>query len=231
VARVNQDLQRFPGADETSKFSDSEVLNLLEWSLPAKWCCKFDYDGYIPSEHDKARLLKECEAIEQNQQQDPKKDKISNNQNKKDRNGRPVHETSKAEHRKGAGKTRPERFCDECGKNYTHNTAQCWKLKKKNGNSTETAKRTFSNKGVRKEINLLAKAHGGSKKKVLELYSNLISREQAKIVKRESSVGKTTPHHSGSEDEMSVNATEVSKPAPKKKRMVTFNFSEDKTQN
>jgi len=131
VARVNQDLQRFPGADETSKFSDSEVLNLLEWSLPTKWCCKFDYDGYIPSEHDKARLLKECEAIERNQQQDPKKDKTSNNRNKKDRNGMPVHETSKAEHQKGAGKTRPECFCDECGKNYTHNTAQCWKLQKK----------------------------------------------------------------------------------------------------
>ena len=34
VTRVNNDLTRFPGANENLKFSDAELLELLECSLP-----------------------------------------------------------------------------------------------------------------------------------------------------------------------------------------------------
>jgi hypothetical protein len=57
----------FPGGTEASKFSNDEVIGLLQWSLPPSWRSKFDLDGYIPTLDTKAKLIKNCEAIERNQ--------------------------------------------------------------------------------------------------------------------------------------------------------------------
>jgi hypothetical protein len=67
VGRLNNCLSFFPGASEADNFSKTEVVELLEWSIPQNWKVKFDLDGYIPTQHSKERLVTECEAIERNE--------------------------------------------------------------------------------------------------------------------------------------------------------------------
>jgi hypothetical protein len=62
---LNNALPFFPTATEASKFSEIELIGLLEWSLPATWRAKFDLDSYIPTLHSRAKLIEACEAIEQ----------------------------------------------------------------------------------------------------------------------------------------------------------------------
>src|SRR5688500_2329999 len=54
LSRTNNCLPLFPGGDEDSKFTPSELLEILECSLPFTWRQKFDYEGCIPSDWDKA---------------------------------------------------------------------------------------------------------------------------------------------------------------------------------
>jgi hypothetical protein len=49
ITRISNALPFFPGGTDTSKFSDSEVVGLLEWCLPPSWRTKFDLDGYVPT--------------------------------------------------------------------------------------------------------------------------------------------------------------------------------------
>ena len=37
ITKINNMLPRFPGATEASKFSDAEIVELLELSLPNAW--------------------------------------------------------------------------------------------------------------------------------------------------------------------------------------------------
>ena len=64
INRLNNALPFFPTATEASKFSEIELIGLLEWSLPATWRAKFDLDSYIPTLHSRAKLIEACEAIE-----------------------------------------------------------------------------------------------------------------------------------------------------------------------
>jgi hypothetical protein len=67
ITQINNTLPLFPGGTEASKFSNTQVIGLLEWSLPPSWRFKFDLDGYIPTLDTKAKLIENCEAIERNQ--------------------------------------------------------------------------------------------------------------------------------------------------------------------
>src|SRR5687767_3284587 len=92
LSRINNCLPLFPGGDEDSKFTPSELLEILECSLPLAWRQKFDYEGYVPSDWDKAKIITNCEAIEQNldpdtgnkkqKQQEKKQEKIAKKKNK-----------------------------------------------------------------------------------------------------------------------------------------------------
>ena len=220
VVRMNNALPRFPGATEESKFPEKELIRLLEYSLPHKWQQKFDYDNYIPTEHDRTRLLRECEAIERNQIDQKTASE------KKTKKGKETSASAKGEKKPKSAERRPEKRCDECGPNFTHNTAQCWKLQKKNNaktavvNKKEESKRTFSNKGFRKEINLIAKAKGSTKREVLAMYAKAVKKEQDKLKPL-----KRKDESSDSEAEMSVNMTEKLRPV-KKKRQVKFDFND-----
>ena len=68
LSRLNNCLPFFPGGDEGSKFTQVEFLKILESSLPFAWRQKFDYDGYIPTDHNRAKFIASCEAIERNQE-------------------------------------------------------------------------------------------------------------------------------------------------------------------
>jgi hypothetical protein len=67
VGRLNNCLSFFPGGSNTDKFNKTDVVELLECSIPQSWKAKFDQDGYIPTQHSKERLITECEAIECNE--------------------------------------------------------------------------------------------------------------------------------------------------------------------
>ena len=67
VGRLNNSLPLFPAANDSDKFSKSEVVELLEWSIPHAWRAKFDLAGFVPTQNTKERLITECEAIERNE--------------------------------------------------------------------------------------------------------------------------------------------------------------------
>jgi hypothetical protein len=75
--KINNCLPVFPLGSPASKF--------LEWSLPVAWRKKFDLDGYVPTIRTKAKLILECEAMEQNEsvKEKERKDDNSNNNNTK----------------------------------------------------------------------------------------------------------------------------------------------------
>ena len=78
---LNNSFAFFPNVTEASKFSEVELIGLLEWSLPVTWRAKFDLGGYIPTLHSKARLIESCEAIERSEisLEKPTKGKSSQN--------------------------------------------------------------------------------------------------------------------------------------------------------
>jgi hypothetical protein len=49
ITRLNNALPLFPLGTDASKFSDTKIIGLLEWSLLPSWRTKFDVDGYIPT--------------------------------------------------------------------------------------------------------------------------------------------------------------------------------------
>jgi hypothetical protein len=67
INRLNNALPFFPTETEASKFSEIELIGLLEWSLPTTWRAKFDLDSYILTLHSRAKLIEACEAIEQSE--------------------------------------------------------------------------------------------------------------------------------------------------------------------
>jgi hypothetical protein len=61
---INNYLPSFPDGDANSKFTDAELVRLLEFSLPASWRKAMDVKGYVASQHDK--LVDQCKMIERN---------------------------------------------------------------------------------------------------------------------------------------------------------------------
>ena len=215
INRLNNSLPLFPDGSENDKFSPQEIIGLIEWSLPPAWRAKFDLDGYVPSLHSKARLIEACEAIERNEQVTKKEQEEKGNNNKKRKGGK-TKNASKVE----GNSTVVKYFCKEHGYNSSHNTEDCFTLKNRAKKSAKVdvgndKKRTFSNNALRKELNFLAK--GSSKEKILEMYSNVIKKEQAKL-KKAAKKKKAPASDSESNDEMSINAIE-SEPIPKKKKV------------
>jgi hypothetical protein len=86
ITKINNCLPVFPLGSPASKFTDQEVVGLPEWSLPSTWRKKFDLDGYVPTLGTKAKLILECEAIEQKKsvkERERKDDDLNNNNYKK----------------------------------------------------------------------------------------------------------------------------------------------------
>ena len=170
----------FPGGTEASKFSETEIIGLLEWTLPPAWRAKFDLDGYIPSLGTKSKLITQCEAIERNAMEEkPSTQGVEDGHGgkRKKKNGKRVSSSCSEPPNKKSF------FCSEHGKNPTHATADCYTLKNKakHGSSGQNP-RSFTNKGFRKELNMLARK--SSKKAVLEQYSAAIATEKKKLSKQ-----------------------------------------------
>jgi hypothetical protein len=178
VGRLNNALPLFPKASATDKFSDEEIVELLEWSIPQSWRTKFDLDGYIPTESNKARLITECEILERNDPQKPStgliakslKDKAAKKPNvPKHKNGSSFSSEKKASF-----------YCTEHGANPTHNTDSCYTLKNRAKKGNDSA--TMTKKSFRREINLLSQKR--PKQKVMEMFAAVLTEERAKATKK-----------------------------------------------
>jgi hypothetical protein len=53
LSRINNYLPSFPDGDASSKFTDAELVGLLDFLLPASWRKAMDLKGYVASQHDK----------------------------------------------------------------------------------------------------------------------------------------------------------------------------------
>jgi hypothetical protein len=197
INRLNNALPMFPNGTVASKFSPTELIGLLEWSLPPAWRAKFDLDGYVPTLGTKARLIEACEAIERNEETTKDKSSASdnnNNNNKKHKSGKSKGK-GKSSDKSGSAGDEPKFYCTEHGHNQKHDTVDCWTLKNRakraNGETKTVNKRSFSNKAFRKEINLLAKQ--SSRAEVVELFDTAIQREKSKLAKKAAKKRKKAP--------------------------------------
>jgi hypothetical protein len=66
LSRINNYPLSFPDGDANSKFTDAELVGLLDFSLPASWRKAMDLKGYVASQHDKKSLVDQCKMIERN---------------------------------------------------------------------------------------------------------------------------------------------------------------------
>ena len=64
VVQINQYLPAFPDATGNDSFDETELISILEFALLTHWWQKFDLDGYVPTKHNSACLLRECEVLE-----------------------------------------------------------------------------------------------------------------------------------------------------------------------
>ena len=106
--------------------------------------------------------------------------------------------------------------CTFHGKNTTHDSADCYLLKKSNNAANPPAKCTFTNKGLHQELNYLACS--SSKEKVLEMYQAVLNKEKAKLKKKKKPKTEITElSDSDSDEEMAVIEQEST---PKKRKVL-----------
>jgi type IV secretory pathway VirB10-like protein len=226
LSKLNNYLPHFPTATIASKFSESELIGLLEWSLPHNWRKQMDLRGFIPSLGTKEELIAHCERIERNEIPGNEREKHNNNNNKKEKKSKfAKFENNK---KKDDGENVPTKdsfYCSKCGKNPTHNTDRCYILKnlarkqeQANGDGKAHAK-PFSKRSFRKEINAMARKAG--KNDGLAVIASALKREQGKHAKRSSkkhtaaaAKKKTESSESDSDSDESVHILE--KPIPRK---------------
>ena len=146
-----------------------EIIGLLEWSLPAPWRAKFDLDGYFFTLHSKIRLIEPCKRNELVLETSKSKEYTSHSNKMVKRISAKARSKAGEKQKQNSNKIH---YCSEHGHNPTHITADFWTLQNraKPVDQVSKGKRTFSNKHLHNEINLLAKQF--SKKKVLDLYAS-----------------------------------------------------------
>src|SRR5688572_21654157 len=181
ISRLNNCLSFFSGGSEDSKFTKTKLVEILEFSLPLEWRQKFDLDGYIPADGTMAQLILNGETIECNLDH-----KVFEKQEKKEKHhlqGKKAVKFAKTESKKELSTATYN--CTFHGKNRSHNSENCFVLNKQKGSTqnTQNGKRTFTNKGLKHEINLLCQ--NAPKGKVLDQYLAVLHKEKAKLKKRD----------------------------------------------
>jgi hypothetical protein len=226
MSKLNNYLPHFPNATQASKFSDSELIGLLEWSLPHKWRKEMDLRGYIPSLGTKEELISHCERIERNEIPIDDREKHNNNNNKKDTKNKFAKFSNNK--KKDDGEKVPTKdgfFCTKCGNNPTHNTDRCYILKnlarkqeQANGKGAAQA-RPFSKRTFRKEINAITRKAG--KNDGLAIMAAALKREQGKLAKTTSkkqvkAAAKKKIDSSESDSDSDESVHNLEKPIPRK---------------
>ncbi len=219
ITRINNALPMFPGGSETSKFSNQDLVGLLEWALPQPWRTKFDLDGYVPTLHPKAKLIEACEAIERNEV--PMESDHKTNDKGKSKNAKSAKNGWKAKN--SENNSTKKLYCSEHGQNATHSTKDCFTIKnrEKKGNydkSKDSTNRKFSSRNFQKELHMLSQ--DSSKSSLLDAYAGAIARAQAKnkLVKSPKRKSPAIDIDSDSDTDLSNHMVEDAAPVRKKVR-------------
>jgi hypothetical protein len=125
ITKINNSLPLFPLGNQESKFSNQELVGLLEWSFPAHWRKKFDLDGYIPTLGTKAKLISKCKAIECNKSI-KNRERKANHDNNNNNNKKNKFEKFVARAKKDDRSCHVYFFCKNCGRNCTHDMSKCF---------------------------------------------------------------------------------------------------------
>jgi hypothetical protein len=187
---INIYLPSFPDGDANSKFTESELVGMLDFSLPASWRKAMDLKGYVASQYDRKSLVDQCEMIVRNEtplKHDQDDDNDNNKNCKKTRFAK-----SETKNIKSGNKSTTDDgqyYCKDCGKNSTHDTDRCYILKrlarekeaKSNGNGKAYAK-PYSKRTFCKEVNSIARQAG--KHDGLKIVESALKREQGKLQKQ-----------------------------------------------
>jgi hypothetical protein len=168
VTQMNAKLIRFPGATRADLLRAEQLVELMEFALPNAWRAKFDLAGYVPTEHDKYRLVAEGEQIERAAAlaKAPK---------------------SKQSLKKNAGKTGSSKNnSTRKSKSNGHHTANAGSVtaKHKSPAKAENAgnAKNFSGRKFRKELYALSK--GKDRVQVIDQFATVLAKERAKAVQK-----------------------------------------------
>ena len=140
LTRLNNYLPYLPDATETSKFSEAELIEILEFSLPNSWRAKMDVENFIPLSKTRKELVEKCEAFERNPPATPQKPPAK---------GKP--RTPK--HKNGKHKPQGDLYCSIHGRG-NHSSAECRTLKARK--KAEGNKKPFNKAAFQKEINAMS---------------------------------------------------------------------------
>jgi hypothetical protein len=130
MSQINNYIPFFPNATVLSKYSEEELLNILEFAVPPHWRKAFDLRDCLPTSDNKARFMEECERVKRNEAPLEKEcDNSDNNckSNKKTKFAKSEKSATKSGQKKD--KDSGPKYCSHC-KTDTHVTERCWKLKK-----------------------------------------------------------------------------------------------------
>ena len=235
LSRINNWLPAFPDGTQASKFSESELIGLMEWSLPSSWRKIMDKNSFLPSMHTLKDLVDECERIERTEtptnnnndhdsdnNKNNKKNKFAKFENNNKKNGRGRNEPPADRNRAHGRAVNFEFNCSRCGPNESHDTEACFKIKnlarkaaRANGNENAKAK-PFSKRTFRKEVHAMARR--ASKHDGLAVIASALKREESKHAKRSNkkkkvAVAKKADSDSDSDESMH----NLEAPIPRKK--------------
>jgi hypothetical protein len=189
LSRLNNYLPSFPLGTPADKYSEPELVKLLEFALPQRWRTAMDLKGFIAADNDWKTFVDEVERIERNDTvvRRERNDDDDNDNNKKDKKvkfakNRDDNKKNGREHTRTTDKL----FCKRCGENFTHVTKDCYILKREareRENPGEKAK-PFTKRTFRKEVNAMARRAG--RHDGLKFVESALKREKGKLAKRDS---------------------------------------------
>ena len=169
VIEINEYLPSFPDPSSTlvsTKLPDDELLDLLEFSIPRAWQKQMVLQGFDPIEGTAEEFVRFCERIEATDGAHDEPEKISSNRSGKSKQGK----------KRSRADADPDNFyCMLHGANSTHNTENCWSLKKtcesaqqKGGlssSATKKPRKIWKHPGNKEELNALLKFANSAAKK------------------------------------------------------------------
>jgi len=186
VTQMNGKLIHFPGATSQDLFDPKNLLELLEFSLPDTWRAKFDLAGYIPTNHDKTRLVLEGEQIE------------------RAANLTKAAATKPKQHSTATGKTGSKRNKAHRGNKPNNGpvSAGSHAAKHKPPTKVDSVGKNFSGNKFRKELFAISK--NKDRVAVIDQYTAVLEAERKKAVRRTTALkakkAKKEPDTSSSED-------------------------------
>ena len=197
VTQMNGHLIYFPGATHADLFPPKKLLELLEFSLPDAWRAKFDLAGYIPTNHDKTRLVMEGEQIE-------RATALTK-----------AAATKPKQNATATGKTRFNRNKSHKGNSNGPAAASSPAAKHKPpAKGDSSAGKNFSGNKFRKELYAFSK--NKDRVKVIDQYAAVLDAERKKAVRRNTAVKKAkkskepdTSSSEESEDDVSVHVMDA----------------------